>query len=138
MCVLDSDLLPESLCCNLLVEAGLLLDFGQDTRNHKRWWTIFKDMTTMNGHPAMLIHEILQQGGPWSLSNCTWHVEEAKEVLVSRLETYVAEKRILPSFPSPFEVLFTFNPTTLVVNAATVTSWSAWESVAVRMKSPAV
>jgi hypothetical protein len=26
----------------------------------------------------------------------------------------------------------------LVVNAATVTSWSAWESVAVRMKSPAV
>jgi hypothetical protein len=133
MCVLDSDLLSESLWYNLLVEAGLLLDFGQDVNNPKYQWTIFR----MDKYPAVLFHEMVKSK-VWSHSKCLLVLEEAKQVLVSQLKNYVVEKGILPVYPGVMEVLFAADQKNWHPTGAEVISWREWKCMGVRMKVPAV
>jgi hypothetical protein len=135
MCVLDSDLLSESLWCNLLVEAGLLLDFGQDANNPKYQWTIFR----MDKYPALLFHEVVKLNvNAWSHSKCLSVLEEAKQLLVSQLKIYVTDKGILPVYPGVMEVLFAVDKKNWHPTGAEVISWREWKHMRVRMKVPAV
>jgi hypothetical protein len=84
----------------------------------------------MNPHPGILLERVLLSAGPLTRSNCTTHVQDATEVLVNQLKGYARDKQILPSFPTPVEVLFTFDDQT--------SAWNNWEHVKVRMKVSAI